>query len=99
MEYLIRLTGHRGVDRKGSEAGKLLRPRLLDAIPEDVLPGIQLQHFDSSQQLVGPLQSLTGVFLMEGGCFFHSSKGTFLSSQLLCHIELWPPPQTNFRHI
>lgn len=58
-------TGYGRVKSEGLQAGELFAPGLLHAVPEDVLPGVQLQQLDAPQQLVGLLQTLTGIFLEE----------------------------------
>lgn len=60
------LTGYGGVESEGLQAGQLFAPGLLHAVAEDALPGVQLQQLDASQQLVGLLQTLAGVFLPAG---------------------------------
>lgn len=57
------LTGEGRVERKRPEVGQFLSACFLHAGSEDVLPCVELQQLDSPQQLVGFLQSLTGVFL------------------------------------
>lgn len=56
-------TGYGCVKSEGLQAGELFASGLLHAVPEDVLPGVQLQQLDAPQQLVGLLQALTGIFL------------------------------------
>lgn len=60
------LTGYGRVESEGLQAGQLFAPGLLHAVAEDALPGVQLQQLDAPQQLVGLLQTLTGVFLPAG---------------------------------
>lgn len=62
----MRLTGYGRVESKSLQAGELLAPGLLHAVTEDVLPGVQLQQFDTPQQLISLLQTLTGVLLPVG---------------------------------
>lgn len=57
------LTRYRCVKSKGLQAGELFAPGLLHTVTENVLPGVQLQQLDAAQQLIGLLQSLTGIFL------------------------------------
>lgn len=49
------LTGYGCVQSEGLQAGELFAPGLLHAVTEDVLPGVELQQLDASQQLVGLL--------------------------------------------
>jgi len=56
-------TGYGRVQSEGPQAGELFAPVLLHAGTEDVFPGVQLQQLDAAQQLVGLLQTFTGVFL------------------------------------
>lgn len=57
------LTRDGGVQGKGLQAGQLFSPGLLHTGTEDVLPRVELQQLDATQQLIGFLQPLTGVLL------------------------------------
>lgn len=62
-DWAERLTGYGGVESEGLQAGELLAARLLHAVAEDVLPGVELQQLDAPQQLISLLQTLAGVLL------------------------------------
>ncbi len=53
----------RFVEGKALQAGELFAPGLLHARAEDVLPGVQLQELDATEQFIGLLQPLAGIFL------------------------------------
>lgn len=59
------LTRDRGVKSKGLQTGQLFFPGLLHTGAEDVLPRVELQQLNATQQLVGFLQPLTGVLLQK----------------------------------